>query len=384
MDLNTAMADALSSLAPPAPTETEAPETTDQPEAVGTAAVETDAENDAASVEAAVNAAKAVSNTPEAEQESDSDAAESADENAEAESEPVAELPEGYTAPAVLTEGLATEFTLLDADGEVEIPNVMVKFKANGKMREERIDQVVKLAQFGVYNQEREDKIKAVESAVVERDQLAKLIEEREAQLERAITDPAFLAALQEAYEKETSPEAEVKRAKAEVESLRVAQQMEKIQEAGQQFYTSEVAPAFDMIAQAAPTVTVEELEEKFAMAMAAHAEPAPNGDPYIPPSRYEAVRQYIVDDLAVWAMAHHERRSKQASPAKAETPKPVAPAKTDATKVAEQQAKREVGKLTKPVGTAAKDSSQPKSAPPATLDDAVSSALESVLASVR
>jgi hypothetical protein len=244
---------------------------------------------------------------------------------------------------------------------------------------------VVKLAQFGVYNQEREAKIKEVESAVVERDQLAKLVEEREAQLERALTDPNFLAALQEAYEKEMSPEAEVKRAKDEVQTLRVQQQMEKIQEAGQHFYETEVAPAFDMIAKAAPSVTQEELEEKFAMAMAAHAEEAPNGESYVPASRYEAVRQYIVDDLAVWAMAHHQRRSQQATPApKVETPKPVAPAKTDAAKVAEQQAKREVGKLTKPVGTAAKDSSTPKSAPPATLDDALTSALDSVLASVR
>ena len=377
MDLNTAMADAVASLTLPTSPEAEAPETTDQPEAVGTAAVETDAENDAASVEAAVNAAKAVNGEPAAE-------AEAAEDEAPAEPEAPA-LPEGFTAPAVLTEGLATEFTMLDADGEIEVPNVMVKYKANGKMREDRIDQVVKLAQFGVYNQEREAKIKEVESAVVERDQLAKLVEEREAQLERALTDPNFLAALQEAYEKEMSPEAEVKRAKDEVQTLRVQQQMEKIQEAGQHFYETEVAPAFDMIAKAAPSVTQEELEEKFAMAMAAHAEEAPNGESYVPASRYEAVRQYIVDDLAVWAMAHHQRRTKQATPEPTvETPKPVAPAKTDAAKVAEQQAKREVGKLTKPVGTAAKDSSTPKSAPPATLDDALTSALDSVLASVR
>lgn len=379
MDLNTAIADAVASLSlSPAP-EGEAPEAQDDAAPVGAAAVEAPDTDDDASVAEAVASAKSAGDSENADiSETDEDAVVSDSDETK--------LPEGFTAPSVLTEGLATEFSLLDADGEIEVPNVTVRFKANGKMREERIDQVVKLAQFGVYNQEREDKIKAVEAAVVERDQLAKLVEEREAQLERALTDPAFLVALQEAYERETSPEAEAKRAKDEVQSLRTQQQLEKIQEVGQRFYETEVSPAFDMIAKAAPTVTVEELEEKFAMAMAAHAEEAPNGEPYVPPSRYEAVRQYIVDDLAVWALAHHERRSKQASPApKAEPPAPVAPAKTDPALVAAQQAKREVGKLTKPVGTAAKDESKPsKSAPIATIDDAVSSALENVLASVR
>lgn len=379
MDLNTAMADAVASLSFPVDAETETPETTDQPEALGAAAVETETADDDASVAEAVASAKSAGDS------ADADVSETEEDAGVSDSDET-KLPDGFTAPSVLTEGLATEFSLLDADGEIEVPNVTVRFKANGKMREERIDQVVKLAQFGVYNQEREEKIKAVEAAVVERDQLAKLVEEREAQLERVLTDPAFLAALQEAYERETSPEAEVKRAKAEVESLRIQQQLEKIHEAGQRFYETEVSPAFEMIAKAAPTVPVEELEEKFAMAMAAHAEAGPDGNPVIPPSRYEAVRQYIVDDLAVWAMAHHERRSKQVSPApKAEAPAPVAPAKTDPALVAAQQAKREVGKLTKPVGTAAKDDAKPsKSAQITTIDDAVSSALESVLASVR
>lgn len=377
MDLNTAIADAVASIMPPAAPEAEAPATPDHEAALEPAAVETDAADHEASVAEAVASAKGPdAEAPDSEVDSDAD-------TDPATSEPEANaLPDGYTAPAVLTEGLATDFTLLDADGEVEIPNVTVKFKANGKMREERIDQVVKLAQVGVYNQEREDRLKVIEP---ERDQYKALVEEREAQLERALTDPAFYAALQEAYERETSPEAELKRTKAEVETLRVQQQLEKIQEVGQQFYETEVSPAFDMIAKAAPTVTVEELEEKFMQAMAAHEEEAPNGQAYVPPSRYEAVRQYIVDDLAVWALAHHQRRSAKAPPAKAPEPVAVAPTKDETQLVAAQQAKREVGKITKPVGSAAKDSGPSKpSAPPATLDDAVSSALDSVLASVR
>lgn len=372
MDINSALADAVASIiAPPSP-EPEAPEASYDAEAVGTAAVQTDAEAHDASVAEAVASAKGpaeevVSDTEEEPVVSDT---------------PETGLPEGYSAPDVLTEGLATEFTLSDAEGEVEIPNVTVKFKANGKMREERLDQVVKLAQVGVYNVEREERLKAIEP---ERDQYKALAEEREAQLERVLTDPAFLAALQEAYEKETSPEAELKRTKDQMQTLQVQQELEKIQEVGQRFYETEVAPAFEMIQKAAPTITAEELEEKFAMAMAAHAEEAPNGEDYVPPSRYEAVRQYIVDDLAVWAMAHHQRRSAKATPAEAPKPAAVAPAKDDAAKVADQQAKREVGKITKPVGNAAKDSAPSKpSAPIATIDDAVSSALDSVLASVR
>lgn len=285
-------------------------------------------------------------------------------------------LPDGYVAVPSVTEGLAAEFTLRDAEGEVEVPDLLVEYKANGKVRQDRLDQVVKLAQWGVYNQEREEKVKAVESAIAERDQLAQRIAEREAQMERLLTDPDFLYTVQQAYEEENSPESRAQRAEQQVQMIQMQHELQKISDQGSVFYDQEVAPALDMITKALPSVSEDELASRMTMVMQAHAEMAPNGVPYIPPSRYDAIRQYIVDDLAIWAQALHARRVMPAAPSKTDR-------ELERARVEAQKAKRMVGHTTRPVGHAGKDVSAPRASKPATVDDAVSSALASVLSSM-
>jgi hypothetical protein len=287
-----------------------------------------------------------------------------------------ADLPDGYVAVPTVTEGLAAEFTLKDAEGEVEVPDLIVEYKANGKVRQDRLDQVVKLAQWGVYNQEREEKVKAMEQAAVERDQLAQLVAEREAQMEKLLTDPDFLYSVQQAYEEENSPEQRAARAEAQVQNVYLQQQMQGISQQGEQFYVAEVAPALDMITKALPTVSEQELMSRMEMAMQAHAEMAPNGVPYVPPSRYDAIRQYIVEDLAMWAQAVHARRATPATPSKAER-------ELERARVQAQKAKRVVGQTTRPVGQPGREGPA-KAAKPSNIDDAVSSALNSVLSSIR
>ena len=320
-------------------------------------------------------------NAPEAE-----DEAELADESAEEdapEGETV-ELPDGYVAVPTVTEGLATEFVLRDADGEVEVPDLIVEYKANGRVRKDRLDQVVKMAQWGVYNQEREQRTQQIELAArqadEERTQVAQMLAEREAQIERLLTDEAFLEAVRDAYSAENSPERRAERAEEQIQTLRVAQQMEHIASEGMQFHDGEVAPALALIAQALPTVSTEELEDRLAFAMQAHAVRAPNGEPYVPASRYDAVRRFIVDDLAVWAQIQHARRSEP-------TTDPVrdqALAERDRARVEAQKAKRAVGQALKPVGRSGGISGKPtRSKAPATVDDALSSALDEVLSRI-
>jgi len=149
------------------------------------------------------------------------------------------ELPGGYVAVPTVTEGLATEFTLKDAEGEVEVPDLIVEYKANGKVRQDRLDKVVKLAQFGVYNEEREQKMQQAErdalSLKSEREELSQLIEEREAQLERLLTDEDYFLAVRDAFSQENSPERRAQRAEQQVKDLRVQTEMQRITEAGQQ-----------------------------------------------------------------------------------------------------------------------------------------------------
>ena len=300
---------------------------------------------------------------------------------------PPVDMPEGYVAVPTVTDDLATEFSLYDADGEVEVPNLMVEYKANGKMRSDRLDQVVKLAQWGVYNQDREQKVQQVEQlsqqVYQEREELAALLSEREEQIEKLLMDDDFLLAVRDAYGEQNSPENRAARAEQEVKDIRVQNQMSAIAEKGQVFYENEVMPALNMIVGALPSVSVDELAEKFQMAMYAHVERAPNGEAYVPASRYDAVRQYILDDLAVWAQAQHGRRSQSTTSApQRDTQKALA--ERDRARVEAQKAKRVVGQKTLPVGNAGKPSGKPKAYSGNTVDDAVASALSTALSSFR
>ena len=303
------------------------------------------------------------------------------------ESDAPVDMPEGYVAVRTVTDDLATEFTLRDAEGEVEVPDLMVEYKANGKVRQDRLDQVVKLAQWGVYNQEREQKVQQVEQmsqqVYQEREEIAALLSEREAQIEKLLLDDDFLLAVRDAYGEQNSPEQRATRAEQQVQDIRVQHQMSAIAEKGETFYTNEVMPALNMIAEALPSIPAEELAEKFQMAMYAHVERAPNGEAYIPASRYDAVRQYILDDLAVWAQAQHGRRSRATtSTPQRETQQALA--ERDRARIESQKAKRAVGQKTLPVGNAGKPSGKPKAYTGNTVDDAVASALSTALSSFR
>jgi len=293
-------------------------------------------------------------------------------------------MPDGYVAVPVVEDQLATEFVLRDAEGEVEIPALIVEYKANGKVRKDRLDQVVKLAQFGVYNEAREQQFKQTEQQAMalqqEREEYAKLLDEREAQLERLLQDEDFFLSVRDAYQAENSPEKRAERAEREVERVRTEAQLARIQEVGSQFYEGEVRPALELIAQTLPSVTPEELEERMAYAMQLHAQVGPNGQPYLPASQFDAARQYIVNDLAVWAQMTHARRSEVA------TPPQVVEAQQAAVKaqVEAQKAKRALGKATQPVGRAATAPSKPKATKPKTLDDALDSAMSEIMASIR
>jgi hypothetical protein len=367
MDIQQALTDAVEA-ALPAPTPTPAPEPAPQspadavptPEAPETEPTDTPDE------------------VPEAEAEAEVEA------ETEAEAEDTA-LPDGYVAVPVVEDKLATEFVLRDAEGEVEIPALIVEYKANGKVRQDRLDQVVKLAQFGVYNQEREEKVRSAEQEAVqlkqERERLTQLIDEREAQLERILSDEDFFLSVREAYQQENSPEKRAERAEREIQNLKVQSQMAEISRQGQVFYDGEVQPAIQLIANALPTVTPAELEERMAYAMQLHAKTGPNGQPYLPASQFEAARQYIVNDLAIWAQMTHARRSETApSPQVKEAQAAAAKAQVEA-----QKAKRAVGQATKPVGRAASNApAKPKAAKPATIDDAFDSAMSEVMSSIR
>ena len=296
-------------------------------------------------------------------------------------------LPEGFVVVEPVSEGLVTEFTLKDAAGdELEVPALMVEYKANGKVRTDRLDQVVKLAQFGVYNQERENRVQQVEEearlVAQQREEIAEMLAEREAQLERLLTDDDFFLAVQERFNAENSPERRAARAEEQLQSLRVEQELQQISAVGQAFLDTELEPALRLMEQALPAVSRDELDERLAVAMQAHLVRGPGGVPYLPESRYAAVRKYIVEDLARWAqMVQMERSERQRDPEKERLA-----AERDKARIESQKAKRQVSQAMKPVTRAAApaNAGKPRPKAPATLDDAVDSAMSAVLSSLR
>ena len=300
-------------------------------------------------------------------------------------------LPEGYVAPPAISDKMVTEFTISDADGEIEVPDVIIEYKANGKVRKDRIDQVVKLAQWGAYNQDKVAEIERVAvSATEERDQLMQMLEERESQMERLLADEEYLMAARDTYERENSPERRAARAEREAQDVRVQAQMERISTQGAQFYRDEVAPALQMIQEALPTVEVGEMEERIAYAMALHAEQAPNGSKYLPPSQFPKLRQYLVQDLVFWAQMQHAMRTEGKAPVTAPASKPAAkvaanPEVTRAQAEA-QKAKQALARASRPMGrgTDGKFRETPKAKPINTVDDAMSAATAAVMAGIQ
>lgn len=323
-------------------------------------------------------------NTATTEVEPTEDEAEDVEVEAEAEPEPEPEPDaDGYVKVPVVADKLATEFTLRDAEGEIEVPDVIIEYKANGKVRKDRLDQVVKLAQFGVYNEERERKVQETERKAIalaeEKASIEKVLSDREGQLERILQDENFYLAVREAYERENSPEQRAKRAEEEAKVLRQEREFAPVLHQFERFNDAEVVPALEMMVQALPTVTMEELEEKLGIAAMAHADTAPSGSRYIHPSRFDAIRKYIVEDLAIWAQVQHARRSESRQSPEVAT----ARAETDKARIEAQKAKRLVGQATKPVGSTGGKAAPKKAKPAATIDEAMAQAENEILASM-
>ena len=319
----------------------------------------------------------------EEEEAEDSEEAEETDEEESEETEGVA-LPEGYADVGIVDASeLATQFKVMDAEGEIEIPALEIEYKANGKVRRERLDQVVKLAQWGVYNEDKDKQAKQAmqeaQSVKSERDQYEQLVAEREQQIERLLQDDDYLYRVRERYQSENSPEQRARRAEERVQRLQAEQQLQYIEQRGTQFFKGEVEPAIQTIADALPNVTADELAERMVMSLQPHLRQGPLGDPYIPEESYDAVRNYIVDDLVFWAQMQDSRRGGAATSPEMEE----AQQQLEEARIQAQKAKRAVGKKTRPVGKAAADKKGRKAKSINNVDDAVDSALENVLASL-
>lgn len=257
-------------------------------------------------------------------------------------------LPEGFIAIPTVTGALATEFTLRDANGEeVDVPNLVVEYKANGKVRRDRYDHVVKLAQMGAYNHERELSLaqREAESRQAAEDAVERL-QLREAQLEALLADENEYVDARERYMQANTPEARAVRAQGELARQREQLVAEQRSHQAAAFLDREILPALNTLAEHLPEVSYEELEDKLTLALLPLAK---NG--YVSPDRYEHVKQYIIHELTPWAKEAHKARS-------GKKPEVAVPAKPDTTTLDKQReaqkGKNDIGRTVKPSGRSA------------------------------
>lgn len=211
---------------------------------------------------------------------------------------------------------LATHFTLKDATGgELAIPKgLVIEFRANGKSRAEPLDKVVKFAEMGFYNHEREQRMQTIASENVEyktevaatQQQLAT----REAQLEQLLSDPAYLERALSEYQKATTPEAQaqrlLERANEEREQVAIERERDQIDAVGKPYYEREIVPSLEMIRTAAPYVTEEEIVSKLTRFTDTLIDPRTKR---IPPAKHAQINQYFLTEMIPWATQLHEFR---------------------------------------------------------------------------
>ena len=235
------------------------------------------------------------------------------DEGADEENEEQKPLPESVTFKPI-ADALKTEFVAYDAEGNpVEaIPDMLIEYKANGKVRKDRIDQVVKMAQLGVYNRDREEQYVAQQQEVEGlANQAIAQLETRESQLRQLLEDPDVYEQVRNTYLAENEPEKRAARAERETAQVRASVAEEQANRDGAMFYENRVLPTLDAILTEYPEVEPDELIAQFTFAMQPVLQ-----DGRIPRERFASVAAYVESELADWAKAKHERRLAKVKPA--------------------------------------------------------------------
>lgn len=273
---------------------------------------------------------------------------------------------------------LAAKFTVEDGEGELEIPDLLLTFEADGGKRFEKVslDKVVRLAQQGIYNHRLQTEVTQAREAQTRLSQAEAALEtERQATqrawslAERLLTDQDFFDKTLAEYQDYNAPEAVIARQREEIESLRnrpAPHAGPTAEQQSQQWFEQTAIPAIGAIVQQSPAVTQQELLGQF---MVLTAPLMVNGK--IPPARFDDVSRLLQNELAPWAADLQEQRASQ------ETARQAAAAAAEKAKLAAVNSKRQLARVIKPAGRAAPDAPKPRTARDA--DDAASLVLSEV-----
>lgn len=310
-------------------------------------------------------------------------------------SEPAPESPAAEAAPAEAPAEAApvtapiTPFAAFDAEGEVEIPSLLLSFKAGGKDYEKvPLDRVVRMAQSAPLAERY--RVDAERVPVLEQSfqQAQQQYEKTNADLiannalyERMLADPDVYIKAVEAYAQQQSPEARASRAEQEAARLRTEQQTYTQQQQTQTaiaqasaFTTERIAPAVSaLVNKYADVIDAEEFTDRFHTLTADLMAIGPNGKAWVPPQQLQEVERRVQTDLTAWAEQRAQKRASTRAAVTQHASTEVQKAQADA-----QQAKRTLARATLPARTTL-GADVPRTKPIKTAQDALDASLDRV-----
>lgn len=239
------------------------------------------------------------------------------------------------------------DFQVYDTEGELEVPpDITVTFKANGKVRDKvPLDRVVRLAQMGEFNQEREEQVLAAKQFVAESkgnlEQLQQQVRQYDAWYAQLLADPDFYQRAQAHYAEQQSPEARAQRAESQLAEERSRHQAHNESQQAAAFVQHNLVPRVTKLLEENPSVSFEELMGRYSLLSAPLLVRG-----QIPLQSLPAVQNLIDVDLAKWAESIHTTRELD----KQKVTNQVAAAQTQS-----QMAKRQLARATQPAPTSGK-----------------------------
>ena len=262
-------------------------------------------------------------------------------EGGEAPTEAVAETKE---LPSADTKNLLTKFQIFDTEGEVDIPNVTLKYKANGKEVERPLDKVVLLAQMGEYNQERENQINAakqyVPQVIKENDTLRAQVADYDSWMSQLLSNEDLYLNAKEEWLAQNAPEQRATRAEQELQNIRTQTQNSATENQAINYIQTQISPVLEQLVTANPLVSEHEVFGYYSMATAPLLV---NGR--VSPDRLHHVKTIVERDVANWVrsqqIAREDGQKRSAGS--------IVAAQTAAT-----IAKRQVAKVIQPQGSSA------------------------------
>jgi hypothetical protein len=245
---------------------------------------------------------------------------------------------------------LMTEFKVMDTEGELEIPEIQIEFKAKGETRKLPLDHVVRLAQFGFANEEREQQVLAAKRFVSEAQQkeaeYQQYIQQYEGYYDKIFNDPAFYEEARLAYLNQNAPEARAARAEQKLQQHYQAQQAEQEKAHIASFVQTTIMPSMSRVLQENPLVNENELIGRYTSLTAPLLV---NGR--VPLTRLREVEHIVNNDLALWAQQTQYERTI----AKQSTERQAAKATQQVA-----QAKRQAARVFAQPGTVAQPNQKP------------------------